>query len=462
MSQVRSVAINRSLWQYVRLAGLGLLVATAVLAVFSTRANAQTGPCGTLSSGAHDVYIDCAVPPATTPYTTYTDGQMVDLSMGPNYACFHLLMPRRATSRPSSASTSTQPEHPVTRPTPTRAKPRHRRPISRSPFKATGASITRADQGGDLVGIYSLPDSTFPGSTITCNATNPCVWYVGEDYNSFTEPHVFSNPFFVTPATTTTTTTLTSSTTTTPPTTTPTTTTIPPRRLRLPQLHHDDSHNYDDDRPYDNDHDDYDHHGAAQDRQPRQRLRRRHRVPPRPSRVPRVTDRFHRIRTADLLRLGDPGSASSGELALTGSTPFLLLLALAGLFLVVVGSTWSDGLAQGGELSSMSAPSVSVDCQASTKTSPIALTPGLTTADRVFRCVLGERRRDRPRSLGRDHLLPGHERGSYGPSKLGLHVITSSHWAPPEFYGLLGALVGSIVIALLPWRSRCRCRWRAP
>src|ERR1700722_12979057 len=83
MSQVRSVAINRSFWQYVRLAGLAVLVATAVLAIFSTKANAQAGPCGTLTSG-DGVYINCVVPPATAPFTTYTDGQEVDLSMGPN------------------------------------------------------------------------------------------------------------------------------------------------------------------------------------------------------------------------------------------------------------------------------------------------------------------------------------------------------------------------------------------
>ena len=45
--------------------------------------------------------------------------------------------------------------------------------------------------------IFALPDQALPSSTITCDDTHACVWYVGENYNSFTAPHVFSNPFLV-------------------------------------------------------------------------------------------------------------------------------------------------------------------------------------------------------------------------------------------------------------------------
>ena len=219
MSQVRSVAINRSFWQYVRLAGLAVLVATAVLAVFSTRANAQTGPCGTLTSG-NDVYINCVIPPATAPYTTYTDGQMVDMAMGPN-TVFSPSDAQAGDIEAIECEYVTAGGTPGDPPNENYCEAQTAASDFPYPVQTDGSFDYTADEGGDLVGTYALPDSTFPGSTITCNATNPCVWYVGEDYNSFTEPHVFSNPFFVTSSTTTTTTTA-PTTTTTPPTTTTT------------------------------------------------------------------------------------------------------------------------------------------------------------------------------------------------------------------------------------------------
>ena len=61
------------------------MIATSITLLFGI-ASASTGPCGTLASGGATppVYIDCAVPSAATPYTTYTDAQQVNISIGPN------------------------------------------------------------------------------------------------------------------------------------------------------------------------------------------------------------------------------------------------------------------------------------------------------------------------------------------------------------------------------------------
>lgn len=235
MSPVR-LAANRSLWRDVRLAGVALLAAAALLLVFSpARANAQTGPCGTLPSGGATppVSIDCTVPPAAAPYTTYTDNQQVDLSIGPN----SLFSPTDANGGDIVAieceyvNAAGMPGDP----------PNADNCLSQTsaqdfpfPVQPDGSFDYSGDNSGDLVNIYALPDATFPQAPITCDATNACVWYVGENYNSFTQPHVFSNPFYVTPTNpppTTTlpppTTTTTGATTTTIATTTTTTFTSP-------------------------------------------------------------------------------------------------------------------------------------------------------------------------------------------------------------------------------------------
>ena len=79
---------------------------------------------------------------------------------------------------------------------------------------------------------------------------------------------------------------------------------------------------------------------------------------------------------------------------------------------------------------------------------PIPLTPGLTTADRVFRGVLASGGVIVLALFGAivAFLVV---KGLPGLSKFGIDILTSDRWAPPESYGLLGALVGSVVIALL-------------
>ena len=50
---------------------------------------------------------------------------------------------------------------------------------------------------GDLANVWQLPDANFPHSTITCDATHACTWYVGADYTDFSAAHFFSPPFYV-------------------------------------------------------------------------------------------------------------------------------------------------------------------------------------------------------------------------------------------------------------------------
>jgi len=57
--------------------------------------------------------------------------------------------------------------------------------------------------------VYSLPNATLgeqANGQPVCNATNPCVLYVGQNQNDFTAPKVFSAPFTVDPTAVSTTT----------------------------------------------------------------------------------------------------------------------------------------------------------------------------------------------------------------------------------------------------------------
>jgi hypothetical protein len=67
----------------------------------------------------------------------------------------------------------------------------------------TGSLLVQSNGSFDLRSytIYSLPSAALdeqPTWTPVCNATHACVLYVGEDYNDFSLPKVFSHPFYVT------------------------------------------------------------------------------------------------------------------------------------------------------------------------------------------------------------------------------------------------------------------------
>jgi hypothetical protein len=188
----------------VRMAALGVLVLGACLMVApAMAAEASTAPCGSLPSGT-SVSIDCVVPPAHAPYTTYTDGQQVNLAMGPNTLFTgHDGTGMSVVAIECEYTTGTGPGDP-----PDANFCSAQTAAEDFPYAthADGSFDYAADHPGDLVPTYALPDATFAAAPIECNTSQPCVWYVGESYNNFTAPHVFSNPFIVTGGTVTTTT----------------------------------------------------------------------------------------------------------------------------------------------------------------------------------------------------------------------------------------------------------------
>ncbi|HML01564.1 MAG TPA: phosphate ABC transporter permease subunit PstC [Acidimicrobiales bacterium] len=79
---------------------------------------------------------------------------------------------------------------------------------------------------------------------------------------------------------------------------------------------------------------------------------------------------------------------------------------------------------------------------------PLPLKPTATGADRVFRVVLAACGTTVLVVLGAIIIyLVKYSTDAW--HKVGLKLVTSSHWAPPFDLGILGALVGSVVIALI-------------
>ncbi|HLX89594.1 MAG TPA: Ig domain-containing protein [Acidimicrobiales bacterium] len=166
-------------------------------------AAATPGACGTEPTGSA-VYIDCVVPPATTPYSTYQDGELINMSMGPNSVF------SRTDSHAGEVLAleceyndgSAPPGAPPVPGDPPNANFCDAQTVAGGyPLlvNANGSFDYYVADGSagnsSLMNIFAVPGTTFPGAAITCDATHPCVWYVGEDYNDFGAPHVFSNPF---------------------------------------------------------------------------------------------------------------------------------------------------------------------------------------------------------------------------------------------------------------------------
>jgi hypothetical protein len=62
-------------------------------------------------------------------------------------------------------------------------------------------SINFQTKTGTLYQLFALPDANLgeTGSGVTCNLSNPCVLYIGDNQGDFTQPHVWSQEFWVTP-----------------------------------------------------------------------------------------------------------------------------------------------------------------------------------------------------------------------------------------------------------------------
>lgn len=169
--------------------------------VLAGPAAAATQGCGTLpSDGA--IYLgkpgSCSVPSSSKPYTSFGDGERIDLAMGPN----SIFSPKDHLGGDIEAilceyTTGFSPGDP----------PSANFCDSQSlagdwPYTvhSDGSFDYTVDNSGDKVTMFQLPGKFLSVSTIKCDATHACVWYVGENYNDFTTPHVFSNPFYASPA----------------------------------------------------------------------------------------------------------------------------------------------------------------------------------------------------------------------------------------------------------------------
>jgi hypothetical protein len=189
-----------------RLVAWVLVVAGAAFFASAPRAAlATTEPtgCGTLSPGT-GVYIDCKVPFATPPFSSYADSQSINLAMGPN-SVFAAGAGTGIVAIECEYTTGMGPGDP-----PNANYCDAQTAAADFPYAthANGSFDYVADKSGDSVTVYDLPSSHLGHATITCDATHPCVWYVGESYNDFHAPHVFSNPFLVTAGSPTTTSTI--------------------------------------------------------------------------------------------------------------------------------------------------------------------------------------------------------------------------------------------------------------
>jgi len=181
-----------------------LLVALGVTALgplaMSAPVSAAAHGCGTLPSD-NNVYVgragSCSGLSISKPYVTFGDGELVDMAMGPN----SVFSPRDALGGDIEAieceynNGSGLPGDP-----PNALDFCDAQTIGADfPFtvESNGAFDYMAESDGGRMKVFALPGKYLKTATITCNATHACVWYVGENYNSFASPHLFSNPFYV-------------------------------------------------------------------------------------------------------------------------------------------------------------------------------------------------------------------------------------------------------------------------
>lgn len=195
-SSSRASASRRNRWGVLVLA---VLMGGGFVGAQSTGAVAATTGCGSLPSGP-SVYIGpdgaCLVPSPSKPYTTFVDGDKVDLAMGANsvFSLHDSLAGDIEAIECEYKNASGRPGDPPNADFCDAQTTPGDFPYSVQPG---GSFDYVVDNRGDHVEIFALPDKPLPSSTIRCDDKHPCVWYVGEDYNHFTAPHVFSNPFLV-------------------------------------------------------------------------------------------------------------------------------------------------------------------------------------------------------------------------------------------------------------------------
>ena len=166
-----------------RLAGAGLVAASAALLISGSAG--ATGP----TSGS-------TLPNAITPTTTfatgtpYASGQVVNITVPANAIFSPTLNLNIVECEAPGGAVPTDPSlcdgSTIQGPS---LKPHN-----------DGSVDLHAQTGSDYT-LYALPDSFSLGETSgnTCNLTNPCVLYIGQNQGDFTQPHFWSKVFYIAP-----------------------------------------------------------------------------------------------------------------------------------------------------------------------------------------------------------------------------------------------------------------------
>lgn len=119
---------------------------------------------------------------------TFHDGQTVTVAVGPNKVLTpHLRLLILECSDPGGMKSSL-PSHAAEHCDVDTVQANTVIPQANGSFTATGYIV------------FQLPSKALnegPTWVPVCNKTHPCVLYVGDDYNDFTKPKVFSNPFTI-------------------------------------------------------------------------------------------------------------------------------------------------------------------------------------------------------------------------------------------------------------------------
>jgi protocatechuate 3,4-dioxygenase beta subunit len=179
----RSRFTNRSSWVRLQLVGVVLLVAAA--ATFGLVEVASAAP----TNGSTVLGAAAAVTPFT-PATPFSSGQNINVvvpansifSANTNVNIVECAAPGGVVPTDPAACDGNTINGPTLKPN-------------------TDGSINFQTKTSTLYQVFALPDANL-GETaggVTCDLAHSCVLYIGDDQGDFTQPHVWSQAFFVTP-----------------------------------------------------------------------------------------------------------------------------------------------------------------------------------------------------------------------------------------------------------------------
>jgi hypothetical protein len=180
-------SVNVNVWRVARLVGISLLVAVVILALRPGRAFGST-PTVTLT-GTSSVTGSPAL-------TTFTDQQVIGVTVSAN----SVFTPGQGINVLECADPGGTAGN-----LPTSDATCDGNTIDGDNIIVAADGSFEEVAGGDggtLSGytVYALPSSVLdeqPDGQPVCNATNACVLYIGQNQNDFTQPYVWSQPFYV-------------------------------------------------------------------------------------------------------------------------------------------------------------------------------------------------------------------------------------------------------------------------